>query len=136
MRHFQKTGESGEPQMAQQITSDAQILNAPQTAAVATNVMASQTAAVATNVNAQQTVFVPTRAEREKYFADYLAMQDSPDTIITWQDKKYMNMKAKIEDYSCIKINTGLDPSLFRWSSATENQNSDNEDSDDDSYAM
>ena len=74
MRHFQKTGESGEPQMAQQITSDAQILNAPQTAAVATNVMAPQTAAVATNVNAQQTVFVPTRAEREKYFADYLAM--------------------------------------------------------------
>lgn len=109
-------------------------VNVPQTAVIE---KAPQTAVAVVNVSTTTVVAPPTtavapnvKALQRKYFADYRAIKASKDTIITWQGKRYMNMNAELEDYSCIKINTGLDPSLFRWSSANPNEFSDNLDSD------
>ncbi|CAO1340032.1 unnamed protein product [Diamesa tonsa] len=67
---------------------------------------------------------------KEQYLAQYKAVKESTITIVTWQGKKYMNMHANMDDYSCIKVDPVTDSSGFKWNSSEPFRDSDNSDSD------
>lgn len=73
---------------------------------------------------------------KDHYLNEYKDVKESTTTMVTWQEKKYMNMNAKIEGYRCIKLNPMTDPSVFEWSSVKPFRESDSSDTDEssDSY--
>lgn len=136
IKYFQNSGKGGEREKAEEIKVPAESVNAQKNTEIIKPITTQMTGADVIVYFHQTGTEADTlkgpltskslklRTIKNEYLAEYKEVKESTTTIVTWQGKKYMNMNAKIEDYSSMKVNPVTDPSVSEWSSLKQFQDS------------